>query len=34
VEDHNEYLEKLGSDTRKRLQVEASYSEKINYGKY
>ncbi len=34
VKDHDEYLQKLGSETRERLKVEASYSEKINYGKY
>ncbi|HAV76916.1 MAG TPA: 3-oxoadipate--succinyl-CoA transferase subunit A [Anaerolineae bacterium] len=34
VKDHNEYLKKLGEDTLERLKVEASYSEKINYGKY
>jgi glutaconate CoA-transferase subunit A len=34
VKDHKEYLEKLGAETHKRLQVEANYSEKINYGKY
>lgn len=34
VKDRNEYWEKLGADTRKRLEVETLYSEKINYGKY
>jgi glutaconate CoA-transferase subunit A len=34
VKDHNEYLGKLGQETQERLMVEASYSEKINYGKY
>ena len=34
VKDHNEYLEKLGKGTLERLQVEAKYSEQINYGKY
>jgi len=34
VKDHDEYLQKLGSETRERLKVEENYSEKINYGKY
>lgn len=34
VKDRNEYWEKLGAETHKRLEVEALYSEKINYGKY
>jgi len=34
AKDHTEYLKKLGDETHKRLQVEAYYSEKINYGKY
>ena len=34
MKDHNEYLGKLGQETQDRLRVEASYSEKINYGKY
>ncbi|HSM72898.1 MAG TPA: CoA-transferase [Anaerolineales bacterium] len=34
VEDHGEYLQKLGEETLERLKVEANYSEKINYGKY
>ena len=34
VKDHEEYLQKLGSETRERLKVEENYSEKINYGKY
>ncbi|MGB8981062.1 MAG: CoA-transferase [Anaerolineales bacterium] len=34
VKDRNEYWEKLGEETRKRLEVKARYSEKINYGSY
>ena len=34
VEDRNEYWEKLGAETHKRLEVKARYSEKINYGYY
>ena len=34
AKDHHEYLEKLGTETQRRLKVEANYSEKINYGKY
>ena len=34
VKDRNEYWEKLGGDTHKRLEVKAFYSEKINYGSY
>jgi glutaconate CoA-transferase subunit A len=34
VKDRNEYWEKLGLDARKRLEVKARYSEKINYGSY
>jgi len=34
VKDHDEYLRKLGDEKLERLKIEASYSEKINYGKY
>jgi len=34
VKDRNQYWEKLGAKTQKRLKVKAKYSEKINYGKY
>jgi glutaconate CoA-transferase, subunit A len=34
VKDRNAYWKKLGGKTHKRLKVKASYSEKINYGKY
>ncbi|HEX9330626.1 MAG TPA: CoA-transferase [Anaerolineales bacterium] len=34
VKDRNEYWEKLGAETHKRLEVKARYSEKINYGNY
>ena len=34
VKDYNEYLGKLGQETRDRLMVKAKYSEKINYGEY
>ena len=34
VNDYNEYLGKLGQETRDRLKVEAKYSEQINYGEY
>jgi len=34
VDDRNEYWEKLGAETHKRLEVKARYSEKINYGYY
>jgi glutaconate CoA-transferase subunit A len=34
VEDRNAYWEKLDTDTHRRLEVEALYSEKINYGRY
>ncbi len=34
VVDRNEYWQKLGSETHKRLSVEPRYSEKINYGVY
>ena len=34
VKDRNEYWEKLGAETQRRLKVEALYSEKINYGRY
>ena len=34
VKDRNEYWEKLGAETQRRLKVEALYSEKINSGKY
>jgi glutaconate CoA-transferase, subunit A len=34
VKDRNEYWEKLGVETHKRLEVKARYSEKINYGRY
>jgi glutaconate CoA-transferase subunit A len=34
VKDRNEYWEKLGAETHKRLEVQERYSEKINYGRY
>jgi glutaconate CoA-transferase subunit A len=34
VKDRNEYREKLGAETWKRLEVKPRYSEKINYGSY
>jgi glutaconate CoA-transferase, subunit A len=34
VKDRQAYWKKLGAKTHKRLRVEASYSEKVNYGKY
>ena len=34
VKDRAEYWEKLGAEKHKKLEVKASYSEKINYGKY
>ncbi|HVF26309.1 MAG TPA: CoA-transferase [Anaerolineales bacterium] len=34
VKDRDEYWEKLGRETHKRLEVKARYSEKINYGNY
>ena len=34
VNDRNEYWEKLGRETHKRLQVSRQMSEPINYGKY
>jgi glutaconate CoA-transferase, subunit A len=34
VEDRNEYWNKLGEETHKRLKVKTRYSEKINYGSY
>jgi glutaconate CoA-transferase subunit A len=34
IEDRNEYWQKLGAETHKRLSVEPRYSEKINYGVY
>lgn len=34
VKDRNQYWEKLGAKTHKRLEVKARYSEKINYGSY
>ncbi len=34
VKDRDEYWEKLGQKTHKRLKVKARYSEKINYGQY
>lgn len=34
VGNRDEYWEKLGTDTHKRLEVKARYSEKINYGNY
>jgi len=34
VKDRNEYWEKLGAETHKRLEVKERYSEKINYGSY
>ena len=34
VVDRNEYWEKLGTETHKRLAVKPRYSDKINYGIY
>ena len=34
VKDRAEYWEKLGAEKHKKLEVKASYSEKINYGSY
>lgn len=34
VKDRNEYWEKLGAETHKRLEVQQRMSESINYGKY
>jgi glutaconate CoA-transferase subunit A len=34
VKDREEYWQKLGKDKQERLEVEALYSEQINYGKY
>jgi len=34
VKDRNEYWQKLGAETHKRLRIEAQYSERINYGRY
>ncbi|OGO39219.1 MAG: 3-oxoadipate--succinyl-CoA transferase subunit A [Chloroflexi bacterium RBG_16_56_8] len=34
VKDREEYWQKLGEKTHKRLRVKARYSEKINYGQY
>jgi glutaconate CoA-transferase subunit A len=34
VKDRNDYWQKLGSETHKRLSVKPLYSEKINYGDY
>src|SRR5512147_2868991 len=34
VKDRNEYWEKLGAETWKRLEVKPRFSEKINYGSY
>jgi glutaconate CoA-transferase subunit A len=34
VKDRNEYWNRLGADTHKRLEVKARCSEKINYGSY
>jgi len=34
VKDREEYWQKLGPETHKRLTVKARYSEKINYGSY
>jgi len=34
VTDRDEYWQKLGAETHKRLSVKPRYSEKINYGKY
>ncbi|MGZ9221666.1 MAG: CoA transferase subunit A [Anaerolineales bacterium] len=34
VKDRTDYWEKLGTETHKRLEVKARYSEKINYGSY
>jgi len=34
IKDRDEYWQKLGAKTHKRLKVKARYSEKINYGNY
>lgn len=34
VKDRDEYWQKLGAETHKRLKVKARYSEKVNYGSY
>ena len=34
VKDREEYWQKLGEETHKRLQIKPRYSEKINYGEY
>ncbi len=34
VKDREEYWQKLGSETRQRLKVEARLSERVNYGEY
>jgi len=34
VKDRNDYWEKLGRETHKRLEVKPRYSDKINYGSY
>ncbi len=34
VRDRNEYWQKLGAETHKRLSVKPRYSEQINYGVY
>ena len=34
VKDREEYWQKLGEETHKRLQIKARYSEPINYGEY
>jgi glutaconate CoA-transferase subunit A len=34
VKDREEYWQKLGEETHKRLQIKSRYSEKINYGEY
>ncbi len=34
VKDREEYWQKLGDETHKRLQIKSKYSERINYGEY
>jgi glutaconate CoA-transferase, subunit A len=34
VKDREEYWQKLGEETHKRLQIKSKYSERINYGEY
>jgi glutaconate CoA-transferase subunit A len=34
VKDREEYWQKLGEETRQRLQIKPRYSEPINYGSY